>query len=130
LRTPGGLDQVAVVTRTAGRARARFDDTAESGVYRLTLPDPPGGFAYATVQPDGLESDLATLEPHERAILAEGWPLAFAEEPSRLAATILSPDGSAAPRQLWRVLVLSALGIMCVEIYLTRRLARGHGPSR
>jgi hypothetical protein len=130
LRTPGGLDQVAVVTRTAGRSRARFEDTAESGVYRLTLPDPPGGFAYATVQSDGLESDLATLEPREQVILAEGWPLVFAEEPSRFAAMILSAGGSAATRELWRGLVLAALGMVCIEIYLTRRLARGHGPSR
>src|SRR5206468_10779985 len=57
LLTPGGTEARAVVTQSAGRNQARFDDTAEAGVYRLSLPDPPGDYSYATVEADGRESD-------------------------------------------------------------------------
>ncbi len=78
-------------------ARARFEATAEPGVYRLSLPDPPGGFAYATVarrRPRG--DDPAPLEPAEAARLAEGWPLGFEPDTPRLSARMLSAGGPAA----------------------------------
>ena len=140
-----------MVTRAAGLARARFDDTVESGVYRLTLPDPPGGFVYATVAPQDRGSDApaplevpdalrrlktdrgsdapAPLEPAEASKLAEGWPLTFEPDPARLPDRMRASGGLATRRELWRGLVLVALAGLCVEIYLTRRLVRGQGPN-
>ena len=90
--TPGGETGRAAVTRSAGVARARFEATAEPGVYRLSLPDPPGGFAYATVRGEPRGDDAAPLEPAEAARLAEGWPLHFETDP-----TVALPTGSSRP---------------------------------
>jgi hypothetical protein len=129
LSTPGGTEARAVVTRASGLARARFDDTAEAGVYRLSLPEPAGGYAYATVEADSRESDLEALAPAEAAKLAEGWPFSIEPDTTRLAAKMIG-TGQAARRELWRSLILAALGGLCIEIYLTRRLVRGQGFSR
>ncbi len=126
IQTPSGESFRAALTRASGIARARYEATAEPGVYRLSLPDPPGGFAYATVGGDGRETDLSPLDPTESARLSDGWPLSFEPDPSHLIDQMLSalPGGR---RELWRGLVLAALAGLCVEIYLTRKLVRGQG---
>ncbi len=126
LETPDGGSARAKVLRSGGSAHARFGDTRQAGVYRLTLPDPPGALAYAAVTGDGRESDLSPLDPAEAARLAEGWPLAFETNPDRLA-TRLSAAESGGRHEVWRLLVLAALGFLCVEVYLTRRIVRGQG---
>ena len=87
--------------RSGESARVRYADTAEPGVYRLTFPNPPGGFAYALVAPDPREADPAPLDPAEAARLAEGWPLAFEPDPAALPARIASGDASPR-REVWR----------------------------
>lgn len=127
--TPGAERGKAVVVRAAGVARARFEGTHEPGVYQLLLPEPPGGSAYAVVQGDDREGDASPLEPAEAGKLAEGWPLRFEADASRLAAEMstAAQGGGGGRREVWRWLVLAALGALCVEIYLTRRLVRGQG---
>jgi hypothetical protein len=129
IRTPDGTERSAEVTRERGLAGARFDDTAESGVYRLSLPDPPGAFSYATVRADPRESDLDPLAPLEASKLAQGWPLVFAPDPTGLPSLVLQTDVPDARREFWRGLVLAALGTLCLEIYFTRRLVRGQDLS-
>ena len=126
--TPDGVEAKAPVTRNAGVARARYEDTSETGLYRLTPPGPAKGYAYAIVQGESRESDLAPLEPAEAEKLAEGWPLVFEDDSKALAGRVLSGEGQQGGRQeIWRVLILLALAGLCVEIYLTRRLVRGQG---
>ncbi len=74
----------AAVVRAEGDTHARLDDASEAGIYRLALPDPPGGFAYAAIAGDAHESDMTPLDPAEAEHLAQGWPLEFAEGPERL----------------------------------------------
>lgn len=124
LVTPDGTTVQASVVRVSGSTRARFDEASVPGVYRLTLPAPPGGFLYATVASDARESDLTPLEPAEAARLAEGWPLEFAPDPATLTARLFQ-TGPGGRHELWRGLVLAALAALCLEIWLTRRLARG-----
>lgn len=126
LLTPAGEKVAAPISRGPGFARVRFDDTAEPGVYRLTRPDPPGGFLYAVVQGDSRGADPAHLDPAEATKLAEGWPLEFAPDPERLGTRLLAASAGGR-RELWRFLVLAALAGLCGEIYLTRRLVRGQG---
>ena len=123
---PDGRTARAAITRAGGRARARVDVAEEPGAYRLTLPEPAGGFAYAVVEGDPGEADPAPLEPAERAALSRGWPLAFEADPAALDARVLA-GGVGGPRPLWRGLVLLALGGLCLEVWLTRRLVRGRG---
>jgi hypothetical protein len=128
LRTPGGETVAAEVVRAAGGARARYRETVEPGVYRLALPDPPGGFAFAAVAADPREADPTPLSPAEAAALAEGWPLTFERDPARLTARWLATGRGGSDRhELWRGLILAALAALCLELWLTRRLARGQG---
>src|SRR5262249_10131871 len=124
LLTPGGTEARAVVTRASGLTRARFDDTAEAGVYRLSLPEPPGGYAYATVEAGSSESTLQSLATAKATRLTEGWPFPIEPDATRLTAKMIAA-GQAARRELWRGLILAALGSLCIEIYLTRRLIQG-----
>lgn len=123
---PDGTSVRASVVRESAGARARIDDTSESGVYRIALAEAPGGFVYGLVEGDGRESDPAPLEPAEASKLAEGWPLAFETDVDRLSSR-LAETHRGGRREIWRVLILAALGGLCVEIWLTRRLVRGHG---
>jgi hypothetical protein len=126
LETPSGTAARANIVRGGGLAQVRFDDTSESGIYRLALPDPPGGSLYAAVARDARESDLTPLDPAEAARLSKGWPLVFEPDPDRLIAGLFTaePGGK---HEVWRFLVLAALGGLCLEVYLTRRLVRSQG---
>jgi hypothetical protein len=126
LEMPDGSSARATVLRSGNSAHARFDDTRQAGVYRLTLPDPPGALAYAAVTGDGRESDLSPLDPAEAARLAQGWPFEFENNPDRLAAR-LSAAEPGGKHEVWRLLVLTALAFLCLEVYLTRRIVRGQG---
>ncbi len=123
---PDGASVRAVVVHESGVVRARIDDTSESGIYRLALPDPPGGFVYGLVESDGRESDPSALETAETAKLAEGWPFVFETDPDRLSSR-LAQNERGGRHEVWRFLILAALVGLCTEIWLTRRLVRGQG---
>lgn len=127
LQTPTGATVNLPVTRSAGSAQVRYDAPTEPGVYRLSLPGSGGDaptYDYATVAADPREFDLAPLDPTEAGALAQGWPLAFESAPGRLTAHLDTPQGQGR-HEVWRPLILAALAGLCVEIYLTRRLAAG-----
>jgi len=126
IQTPGGTIARARVEMGQSTAQARFDDTSESGIYRLVLPDPPGGFLYASVTRDGRESDMTPLEAAEAQKLSEGWPLTFEQHPVRLIARLFAAV-SGGKHEVWRLLIIAALAGLCLEIYLTRRLVRSQG---
>ncbi len=126
LTPPTGSAVQAPVLRSGGPARVRVADTTEPGIYRLTLPNPPGGSAYAAVAGDDRESDPSPLDPAEAEVLARGWPLAFDADPARLADRLLAVD-RARRSELWRGLILAALAGLCLEVWLTRNMARRQG---
>ena len=126
LTRPSG-DQVPVpVLRSGSSARARVADTGEPGIYRVALPTPPGGFAYAAVVGDDRDADPSPLDPAEAEALSRGWPLSFDADPSRLAGRVLQA-GPGRRAEAWRWLVLLALAGLCLEVWLTRRMARRQG---
>ena len=124
--TPSGLKLEAPVVRTGKLARARLADSSEPGIYRVALATPPGAFAYAAVVGDNREADPSPLEPLEVEALERGWPLAFDAEPGRLADRVLVAERGRRD-EVWRGLILVALGGLCVEVWLTRRMARRQG---
>jgi hypothetical protein len=123
VETPSGRKAEAEVIRSGGLTRARFDDTTESGIYRVLLAAPSGGVMYGAVARDERESDLTPLDAAEAAKLVEGWPLQFVSESNAAAHPVLAGD-SGSRHEIWRFLVFAALGLLCLEIYLTRRLVR------
>jgi len=123
---PDGTTMNAPIVRDEGAPRVRIDDASEPGLYRVELPGPSGGTAYAEVAGDAREADPEPLAPAESARLADGWPLAFAKDVTDLDERLAGATG-AGPRPIWRWLVLAALGGLCVEVWMTRSLARGRG---
>jgi von Willebrand factor type A domain/Aerotolerance regulator N-terminal len=124
VETPSGRKAQAEVIPSRGLAQARFEDTVESGIYRLFLPGAsPGGIMYGAVERDERESDRAPLAPAEAAKLAEGWPLAFVDDTESGDLGIFSAEAGSR-HELWRFMILAALAGLCLEIYLTRRLVR------
>lgn len=126
LLTPDGATVRVPTSRSGESSRVRYAETSEPGVYRLTKPNPPGGSAYALVAPDSREADPARLAPAEAARLSEGWPLAFEPDPAALPDRIASGDASPR-REVWRWLIFAALAGLCVEVWMTRRMARTRG---
>ncbi len=128
LLTPDGATVRVATTGSGESTRVRYGETTEPGVYRLTKPNPPGGYAYALVSSDPREADPAPLEPAEAAKLSEGWPLAFEADPAKLPGR-LALGGVAPKHEIWRGLVLAALGGLCLEVWMTRRMVKTRGPA-
>jgi hypothetical protein len=126
LTTPSGLKVEVPVLRDGDAARARHAETSEPGIYRLALATPPGAFAYAAVVGDDQQADPSPLDPAEVEALERGWPLAFDADPTRLADRVLETD-RARRHEVWQGLILAALAGLCLEVWLTRRMARRQG---
>ncbi len=123
---PDGTTSPAPLVRESGKVRVRIDDPGEPGIYRVRLPGPSGGTAFASVASDARETETEPLAPAESAALAEGWPLAFATQAEALDTRLRESSGGG-PRPLWRWLVLAALGGLCLEVFLTRSMVRSRG---
>ena len=81
---------------------------------------------YALVSSDPREGDPTPLEPAEAAKLSEGWPLAFESDPAKLP-TLIAKGGGSLRHEVWRGLIFAALGGLCLEVWMTRRMARTRG---
>ncbi|MDB5348762.1 MAG: N-terminal double-transrane protein, partial [Planctomycetota bacterium] len=123
---PDGTTENAPILREGPKARVRLEDTGEPGIYRIALPGPSGGTAFASVASDGRETEPDPLDPAEAKRLSEGWPLSIETDPNRLNTRLLSSSGGG-PRPLWRWLVLAALGGLCFEVFMTRQLVQSRG---
>jgi hypothetical protein len=126
VETPSAGIAKAEVIRGAGGTFARFDDTAESGIYRLHFPGSQG-VVYGAVARDDRESDITRLDAAEAEKLALGWPLRFDTSVSEGSPRFAALPGSR--HEFWRYLVLAALAGLCLEIHLTRRLIRMQSAS-
>jgi von Willebrand factor type A domain/Aerotolerance regulator N-terminal len=125
VETPSGSTVSASIERTSTTARVHFAEANEPGIYRFDLPDPIGSM-YVAVAGDGRELDAEPLAAAEMTRLAAGWPLVFESDPARLTRGLFS-SGRQGPTEFWRYLVLAALGGLCVEVWMTRRLAKSRG---
>ncbi len=121
---PGGEKSRAAIVRTGGKARVEFADPGEPGIYRFALPG--GGAKLAAVAGDDREGNPEPLAEVEARALSEGWPLTISADPGAVEDR-LSSSGPAGPRPLWRGLVLAALGGLCLEVWMTRRMVVQRG---
>jgi hypothetical protein len=124
VRTPSGRSAEALFDRTDDGVIARLTDTDEAGLYRFDLP---GRSLYRLVSAGQDEPTREPLSAGDAEAIAEGWPLAFADDDRAGSRPANGPSRS--PRPLWRALVLAALAGLCLEVWLTRRLARRRGPA-
>jgi hypothetical protein len=126
LTTPSGGKVEVPILRNGNSARVRHADTSEPGIYRLALAIPPDTFAYAAVVGDDRDADPSPLDAPEIEALEQGWPLSFNADPARLANRMFESD-RARRNEVWQGLILAALAGLCLEVYLTRRMARRQG---
>ncbi len=124
--TPGGLHASAPVVRSEGKTQVRIDDTAESGIYRVELPKPPGGQAFATVAADNGESDPRRLEPAAAQAIAEVLPIRFEAAPAFSLSRIFATTARQR-HEIWRYLILATLAGLCLEVWMTRRIVKNSG---
>ncbi len=97
------------------------EDTGAIGVYRVRCG---AEMAYFVQPPDLRESDLHPASEEELRQLAEGLPIPVQWE-QRDEADLL-----ARPRQeLWWLLLLGVIALLCGEVWMTRRLLARQGAS-
>lgn len=125
--TPDGRTVPAEIVRIDGKAKARLATAIEPGIYRFRLADPPGGIAFAAVEASERRFDRRPLESGERAELTRGWRLAFLKGSADSDGKRLAEVGRVR-QEIWRYLIFAALSGLCLEVWATRRLARGRGP--
>jgi hypothetical protein len=66
---------------------------------------------------------MTPLDPAEAVKLADGWPLSFHADPNQVNDRFFAAEPGS-KHEIWRILIVAALGGLCLEIYLTRRLIR------
>lgn len=123
---PDGTTFEAAILKDGSKSRIKLDDTTDPGVYRINLPGPSGGIAFASVAADPKESEPDLLAKAEADKLAEGWPMAIETTPEGLNGRLLASTGQG-PKSIWRWLVLAALGGLCIEVWMTRSLVKSRG---
>jgi hypothetical protein len=98
-----------------------FDDTREQGVYRLTHAA-TGVTRYFVVQGDARESDLTPCSDADRERVRKMLPtLVYANDRRDVVDGLLrSPQ----PTELWWLVMLGVIGLLSVEVWLTRRRAQ------
>ncbi|MBY0231451.1 MAG: hypothetical protein K2W96_19375, partial [Gemmataceae bacterium] len=94
-----------------------FDGTRASGVYALRTPK--GETVHYVVPADAREADLEPLSEEDRAKVSKLAGLEFAEGDSEAA------DDEAQRQDLWLWLLLGLVGLLCLEVWMTRRLVLG-----
>lgn len=97
-----------------------LDDTRETGVYRLRTPDEKT--IYYTVQPDLRESDLAPNQETDREKVAELVPMEYRDSAAEVQQAVAT---SAQQQELWWLFLVGMIGLLCGEVWMTRRLVRG-----
>jgi hypothetical protein len=100
------------------------EDTREPGVYALRHAA-GGAVRYYVVQADARESDLAPWTDADRAKLKEQWPgLEFNDDRRAVVAGILRAPQ---PAELWWLCMAGVIGLLGLEVWLTRRRALAAG---
>jgi hypothetical protein len=96
-----------------------FDDTRETGVYKLTTDT--GKVQYYVVQPDGGESDLTPCNEEDRLAVSRLLPTTkYVFQPN----DVLSSETNAeAQFDFWWLLLLLVIGLLAFEVWMTRRIA-------
>jgi hypothetical protein len=98
-----------------------YADTREPGVYRLTTPS--GRSVYFVVEPDPSESELAPSSEEERGKVAEIIPVSYQDDGDEIL------FGSGKEVELWWWLLFGVIGLLCAEVWMTRRMARSSSAS-
>jgi hypothetical protein len=102
-----------------------YEGTRETGVYRLQTPE--ADLVNYVVQPDAQESDLTPSSDEDRDRVAKIFnPLGLEQSPLRYAdergEILAAPESTDARQEVWWCFLLGLIGLLCVEVWMTRRM--------
>ena len=96
-----------------------FDETKETGVYKLTTDT--GKVQYYVVQPEDGESDLTPCSDEDRLAVARLLlTTKYVFNPSEVFAQEADPESRI---DLWWLLLLCVIGLLAFEVWMTRRIS-------
>jgi hypothetical protein len=112
----------AQVDRLPQGAVLRYDGMRETGVYRLRTPDRV--VVHYVVRPRRSdESDLTPATDEDRQHVAALFPgMKYQNEREALAAAWVSESHK---QDIWWLLLLGLVALLCAEVWMTRRIVRG-----
>jgi hypothetical protein len=112
----------AEVDRLPQGAVLRHDGLREAGVYRLKTPE--GVVIHYVVRPRKAdEPDLTPLSDEDRRRVEERFPgMKYHNDRTELAAAWVSESHR---QDVWSWLLLGLVGLLCAEVWLTRRMVKG-----
>jgi hypothetical protein len=124
----GSADPATYSAQLVRQPRGRMlfcENTRETGVYRLQIPD--GDTAYYVVQPDEQESDLTPNSDEDRDRVAAIFnPLKLEQSPLRYTdqndVILAAPQSADARQEVWWCFLLGLIGLLCAEVWMTRRM--------
>lgn len=125
---PGDTEFAASLSGTAERPLAKLTDTRLPGVYTFRLkdedadPDFAPAAEYFVVNFDRGESDLTPLTEDEKRLLEQEGRLKFVDTVDELKAEAFTDTGRT---EVWQFLLLAFVGLLCCEVWMTRRLVQG-----
>jgi hypothetical protein len=119
IQRPDGIKESIRVTRWP----LLYEKTDEPGVYQLHLPG--GVTIYYVVEPDRQESVLTLATIEERQALQTELPVRYENDARTIGLAVI---GAGHKEDIWWLLLLGVIGLLCLEIALTRRMvARREG---
>jgi hypothetical protein len=118
--SPSKEAYAAQLVRQPRGALLVVEGTRETGVWRLTTP--AGATVYYVVPPDAREADLTPCSDADRRRVAELLPLRYENDRARMAAAL---PAASTRQELWWLLLLGVVALLCAEVLMTRRMAKG-----
>ncbi len=100
----------------------RYTETSTIGRYDVTSSN--GKYLPFAVEPDPGESDLTRCTDDDRRRIRERLPIVFSDSSD---STATSAVDDTSREEIWWLLLIAVLAFLCVEVWMTRRVAMGRG---
>jgi hypothetical protein len=97
-----------------------YTETHAPGVYRLRTGE--GRIYYYVVQPEVEESNLDPCREQDWEKVREFLPMTYVTDRDPRHSSLV---GELHTQELWWWLLLGVIGLLCGELWMTRRIARG-----
>ena len=122
LTTPAGHSEMLPVRTVNGRPAAVYGKAHDRGLYRFEIQRADRvEVAYVNRPLEAAESDLSALPAAARDGVKRQVTAEFYDRFAPLAALLASGSPGS---EIWRWLVFGLLGMLVIEVYLTRRISR------
>jgi hypothetical protein len=109
----------AQLLRLEQGAQLVYEGAREPGVYRLGTPQ--AQTVYFVVPTDPRESDLTAASADERERVGKRLGIEYEDD---RAAILGAPEAATRRQELWSYLLVGLIALVCLEVWMTRRLVK------